>query len=82
MELNFELLASHTRMERAMMLARLSLADFVNDRHGLTEKVAYRIADALEKYEILDSREWARNMPISNPLFDLPSQDETHEEPK
>lgn len=33
----------------------MALADFANDRFGMTERAAFRIADAMAKYAQLDS---------------------------
>ena len=40
--------------QRAKILAEIALADFANDRGGMVERAAYRIADALSKYDDLD----------------------------
>lgn len=52
--LSWELRADHTLPERARVLAEMALADFVNDRLGMVDRAAFRIADALAKYEKLD----------------------------
>jgi hypothetical protein len=59
--------ATHTPTQRARLLAELALADFANDRFGMTDRVAFRIAEALEKYQAADARYREQNMPISNP---------------
>ena len=53
--LSWELLASHTLHERAKIIAEIAFADLANDRFGMTERAAFRIADALEKYNLADS---------------------------
>lgn len=52
----WELKASDSLTTRAKILAELALSDFVNDRHGLTERAAFRIAEALEHYVDLDKK--------------------------
>ena len=59
--------AAHTPTQRARLLAELALADFANDRFGMTERVAFRIAEALEKYAMADALARQENMPTPNP---------------
>lgn len=39
---------------RAWKLAQLAFADFANDRDGMTDRAAWRIVQALEKYKEFD----------------------------
>lgn len=52
---HWDLDARHTTTERARILAEIAFADFANDRGGMTERAAFRIAEALEKYDALDA---------------------------
>lgn len=41
---------------RALKLAQLAFAEFVNDRNGMTDRAAWRIVQALEKYQDFDKK--------------------------
>lgn len=46
---------SHGLIERSTILAEMAFSDFANDRFGMTERAAFRIAEALETYAKLDA---------------------------
>jgi len=48
------LYAADPTTHRAMVFAELALMDFANDRFGLTERAALRIAEVMDKYHALD----------------------------
>jgi hypothetical protein len=55
-ERTWELKAEHLPPQRAKILAEIALSDFANDRGGMVERAAHRIADAIAKYDDLDAR--------------------------
>lgn len=57
MERKWELRADQLLPERAKILAEIAFSDFANDRGGMTERAAFRIAEALAKYDDLDTRD-------------------------
>lgn len=70
-ERTFTFEATDSLTKRAQKLAQLAFADFANDRHGMSERAAFRIAQALEYYANADAR------PRSKPLADTTTKPES-----